>query len=283
MVLLGSIDKKNKNIRYSLFRMFKALNKTVQNTLNPAFLFISALFIVYQAALYLVFFEFFDLVPKFFYDTFVLANNLNASFFDAAFAFAVANFDALIVLAVLSILWIAGYVWLLFCFTKIKHEKIPMINALVMTGKYITRIIGLSFFYWILVLLFALIGLFIVFVGVFLGGLELLFYLLFLIWLVIGTVLYLKLIFLPIIFFSEDKKIRESIRETNEWGKKKLLHVVLIMLITSVVSTVIGEAAIFLSELTSIELVSIIIFFLALTVTSSFSGLFLTNYYFLTK
>lgn len=264
--------------------MFKAFSQTIKGLASNPFLFMPAgILVIFQAFLYMLFFQIFDVVPRFFYEVLALNENVNSSFFDNLAAFTVVNFNEILFLAALSVLWVAGTTWFLFACTSAKELNGKVPQAITASASSIGKIIGLSIFFWVLIVLFFFIAGLIAFVGVLIESASLIALVLLAAWLVIGFVLYLKLAFLPIVFYSEKKKIRESIHLTNEWTKKKLLAIFFVLLITGIASRLISDTAIALTDNMEIEELAIVIMFCSLTITSAFSGNFLVNYYYATK
>lgn len=266
-----------------LLPMFAALAKTLEDLLSNPFLVVpAALLVLYQALLYYVFFMVFDTAPKFFYDVFALGETVNTGIFDSLAAFVLFHFNELLVVAFLSILWIAGFVGVLFAYSAAK--KNPSIGALgaVMTAlSKAGKIIGTSFFMWVLVLLF-LFGLSsAILLAVFMPGLKLVFMVSFALILLAGIIVYLKIIFLPIVFFDSDKKIVQAMKLTDEFTKKRLIGIFLLVFVLAVLSRLAGEIASTALDALEIEPLAILLMFLSASIISAFTSLSIVNYYYL--
>ncbi|GEM_PF-2646607 len=264
--------------------MINAFGKTLSDLFNPLNFVPGALLVLYQTALYFVFFQFFDIVPRFFYETLVVGTTLKANIFDTFGSFVFLNLDEIAVLGLLCVLWVLGFVWLLFVYTSaITGNSKGVLGAVSDSFSKILSIAGVSVFLWIILLLFFAVSLGLILSGVFFEGLQIVFLVLFALWLLAGFVIYLKLAFLPVVFFAEKKKIREALSLTAQWSKKKLLAIFLVILVTSIVSRFLAEIASALGDMIAAEPVAILVMFLALSVISSFSGLFFVNFYALHK
>lgn len=268
-----------------LLPMFAALAKTLEDLLSNPFLVVPAgLLVLYQALLYYVFFVVFDTAPKFFYDVFALGETVNTGIFDSLAAFVLFHFNELLVVAFLSILWIAGFVGVLFAYSAAKkNPSAGAIGAVSIALSKAGKIIGTSFFMWVLVLLF-LFGLgSAILLSVFMQGLELVFMIAFALILLAGVIVYLKIIFLPIVFFDSEKKIVQAMKLTDEFTKKRLAGIFLLVFVLAILSRFAGEIASTALDLIEIEPVAILLMLLVASIISAFTSLSIANYYYLAQ
>lgn len=262
--------------------MFAALAKTLEDLLSNPFLIVPAgLLVLYQAFIYYVFFVVFDTAPKFFYDVFALGETVNTGIFDSFTVFILFHFNELLVVAFLSILWIAGFVGVLFAYSAAKkNPSTGALGAVSIALSNAGKIIGTSFFLWILVLLF-LFGLgAAILLSVFMQGLEIVFMIAFLLILLAGALVYLKIIFLPIIFFDSGEKIAKAIKLTDEFTKKRIIGIFLLVFVLAVFSRLAGDIASNVLGAIEIELLAIIFMMLAASIITAFTSLSLVNYYY---
>lgn len=262
--------------------MINALGKTLKDMVfNPFLLVPGILFVGLQALLYIVFFSIFDTVPNFIYDVLVLGSSLNAGFFDSLGAFFLVYPFEITVFSFLAVLWVAGYVWLLAAFTHFRENPHDSIFGAVSSSfSSVGKIIGLSVFLWILLALFVTASMAIVFLGIIFSGAQVAFILLLALFWLFGFLVYLKLLFLPIVFYSEKKRIREAVSLTVQWAKKKTIAIFLVILCGAIFYEVIAEAAISVADAIESETIAILVMFFALSVISTFSGTLMVNYYY---
>jgi len=182
-------------------------------------------------------------------------------------------------LVVAMVLWVASSLWMVFSFTNFASNNESPLKSTFSPVKHLGKIIGLSIFLGIILLLYFFIMGLILWIGI-LYNLELISFAGLIIWILVGVFLFFKLIFLPVEFFSKEQKITKAIKNIWSWNSKHFFSIVVFIIIVSIISNLITTIGISISDLIPIEEISIIIIFLALAFSSGYFSYSLVNYYF---
>lgn len=233
-----------------------------------------------QSVLLWVFFFVNDTLPRFYYELFVLNIFPDTGFLETVFLLVAANLQAFLFIGFLLVLWFGAVLWMVFSFTNVLSKNESGVSSVFSPAKSLGKIFGLSVFFSVLLLLFFAGLMFFIWLFI-LGGLfELIGIVLILAWIVFWAYLYFKLLFLPVEFFSKNQHITYCIKNVWKWSGKKFFSLVIFIVIISIVSNIILQIGVFLSELVSEEIVSILIILFALVFSSAYFGYSLVNYYF---
>ena len=253
----------------SLFRVLK----------RPSLVFPGIFLTLSQVAIWSVFFYANDTLPRFFYELFVLNIFPNAGFFETIFLLVVANPVEFLVLGFFALLWIAATLWMIFALVLAVEKKEPPLKSVFGSLNHIGKILGLSVFYGIAMLLFAVAMLFFIWLfilgGIF-GSIGLVATIL---WLLVGVFIYFKLLVLPVEFFLGDEKITVALKKSWDWTDKRLISTIVFAALAMLVSNIIVSAGILVSDIVAIDAVSIFVVFLAMSFGSAYFGIALVAYY----
>ncbi len=263
--------------------MFNSLVESFFGLLRRPSLLVPGFFLTLtQAVLMWLFFYFNDTIARFYYELFVLNLFPEINIFSSIFLLAIANPLQMLFLAVFVAFWFFASFWMIFSFTKVVFEKEPPIKSFFEALNKVGKIFGLSIFAVMLLVLYSLVLLAILWVGFLFDALVLFSAIGAILWLLFGFFLLLKLFFLPVEFFSGDKKITGSIKHVWAWSAKHFFSIFVFLIIVSVVCELVLGLGVIVADLfpPELEVASILAIILAFSFSLSFFGYSVVNYYF---
>lgn len=246
---------------------------------KPGLIFPGIFLTLSQVAIWSLFFYLNDALPRFFYELFVLNIFPNAGFFETIFLLVVANPVEFLVLGFFAVLWIAATQWMIFALALSVEKNEPPLKSVFGSLNHAGKILGLAVFYGIVLLLFAVVMLFFIWLfilGGIIGSIGLIATVL---WLFVGAFIYFKLLVLPVEFFLRDEKITVALKKSWNWSNRRLISTVVFTFLALLVSNIILSAGVLVSDIVAIDAVSILAVFLAMSFGSAYFGVALVAYY----
>ncbi|AJF59988.1 MAG: hypothetical protein J4224_00905 [Candidatus Diapherotrites archaeon] len=262
--------------------MFSALVQGLKDlALKPSILLPAIVFVLFNAVLAALSQ---DTILEFFYNVIFLEQLPYATnWVEFFYFFVMIYFWQLLALALVLFLAYTASFWMAFSYSAFVKNK-GKTGAVASSTHALSRIgsaVSLAVFFGIVTLLYGfLLMVFFLLTSLpgenIVGGLGLL---LFLLWLVFGVYLLVKLLFLPYIVGVEESKTKNAVEKAWQWSGKHFFGIIVVSLIVGIIANVIALAGSALSDFFGESLVAVAVVALFVSVSVAYSNLVFAHYY----
>ena len=147
----------------------------------------------------------------------------------------------------------------------------------------ITEIIGLTVFVFFAMFLYATIGyLFFVLSDMF-EGIGIVFFLIFLLWLVLGVYAFVKLAFTPVLMATQRQKLKPALAATWKWSSGKTIKTAVFLAIIGGIAWILNTFFFALGDAAGVDFVEVLILMIGLSISSAYYNIAFIKYFLNTK
>ena len=221
---------------------------------------------------------------QFFYDVFVFGEVAESSLIEMPFfLFKTYGVDLILIGITMFISLGLGF-YLLYVYSSLinGNEKNFMKGMTQNIGKA-TEILGLTFFVFFAMFLYAAIGYLLFVLSDMFEGIGIVFNLILLLWLVLGVYAYVKLAFTPVLMATERQKLKPALAATWQWSSGKTIKIAVFLAIIGAITGIINTFFSLVGEATGVDFVAVIILLLGLAFSNAYYNIAFIKYFLNTK
>lgn len=221
---------------------------------------------------------------QFFYDVFVFGEVAESSLIEMPFfLFTTYGVDLLLIGITMFIsLWLGFYLLYVYSSLISGNEK-SFVKGMTQNIGKTTEIFGLTFFVFFAMFLYATIGYLLFVLSDMFEGIGIVFFLIFLLWLVLGVYTYVKLVFTPVLMATESQKLKPALAATWKWSSGKTIKTAIFLAIIGAITGILNTFFSLVGDATGVDFVLVIILLLGLAFSNAYYNIAFIKYFLNTK
>lgn len=217
---------------------------------------------------------------EFFYSVFVFGEVAESTLIELPFfLFTTYGVDLLLIGITMFISLGLGFYLLYVYSSLINGNEKNFVKAMSQNIGKVTEIIGLTFFVFFAMFLYATISYILFILSATLEGVGLLFLLIFLLWLVIGVYFYIKLAFTPVLMATERQKLKPALAATWKWSSGKTIKTAIFLAVLGAITGILNTFFSLVGDATGVDFIAVIILMVGLAFSNAYYNIAFIKYF----